>query len=523
MDALTLKALAFELNNALKGAKIEKIYQPSAFELVAKTSAGALLLSIHPTHFTANLTTHSFENPSSPSAFAMLLRKHLSKGIISSVEMDGFERILTISIDNTNEMFEPVSFKLVAELMGKHSNIILIDGQNKILESIKHIPLSLSSVRQVLPGLTYFLPPAKEDIPTNLDDNYMQFTGLNRFTKDLLNSGEITVQDCIASIESPAPCVLNNDGKTKLVLSYTPKSHRFTTFNTMSEALDFFYFTKDSHVQSADIIRNVTTILKRLERSIAVHEKNLAADEEKYKLYGELLTGNAHNLKSGMETAVVNNYYTGKDISIPLDKTLSPHENAQRYYKRYSKLKAGKVHAKEQIEIINEQKEYLENVLTFLNNAVSQRDVDACRQELYEQGFFKKSKSKGKNQKLEPITYKTSDGFTVRVGRNSIQNDELTTKKASGIDMWCHVKEIPGSHVIISKDGREFTEQAITEACIIAAYHSKARNSSNVPVDYTLVKYVKKPAHAMPGKVIYTNQKTLFVTPDAAKIDKLQN
>lgn len=521
MDALTLKAQVFELKNTLNQARIEKIYQPSGFELILKTSKGSLLLSTHPTHFSAHISTLKFDNPASPTAFAMLLRKHIAKGHINDVSMEGYERIITISIDNTNELFNAVSFKLIIELMGKHSNIILTDEQGKILDSIKRIPMSVSRVRQVLPGLEYMRPPRKDDIPDNITENYQSFTGINYFTKEKLNSGVISINECIESITSPTPNIVYVNDKPKLPLSILIPDTKAKIFNTMSEMLDYFYSLKDSSIQNTDVIRSVNTIIQRLRRSMDVHNKSLNTDEEKYRLYGELITSSAHNIKQGQSSAKVLNYYSNEEIEIQLDQNLSPHENAQKYYKRYSKIKAAKSHAKEQLNIITEQLDYLENIIVFLKNASSGKDVDAIKQELRDNGFMKKSKSKTKQLKLEPVQYKSSDGFSIKVGRNSLQNDELTTKKAKTDDMWCHVKDIPGSHVIIQRENGNISDTAILEACQIAAYHSKAKTSSNVPVDYTLIKHVKKPAHAMPGKVIYTNQKTLFVTPDPQEISKL--
>lgn len=521
MDALTLKSAVYELKNTLENTRIEKIYQPSPFELILKTPKGQLLLSCHPTHFSMHITGQKFDNPASPPAFAMLLRKHLSKGYITDISMDGYERIVTIHINNTDEMFNSVSFKLIAELMGKHSNIILTDNADKILDSIKRIPQSVSRIRQVLPGLMYCPPPKKDDIPDTLDENYQRFTGLNYFTKEQLEKGIITIDQCKDSITNPKPNIVYIEDKPKLPLSITIPGTKARTFDTMSEMLDYFYSLKYSSVQNTDTIHAVNTILQRLNRSMDVHKKNLAADEEKYRLFGELLTSSAHAVKPGQKSATVLNYYTGEEVEIPLDETMTPHENAQKYYKRYSKIKAAKAHAQEQIKLIEGQREYLENILVFLKNASSQKEVDALKQELREGGFMKKTKGKSKQVKLEPITYLSSDGFVIKVGRNSLQNDELTTKKAKGTDIWCHVKDIPGSHVIIQKDEGDISDKAVLEACTIAAYHSKAKTSSNVPVDYTLVKHVKKPAHALPGKVIYTNQKTVFVTPDGAKLSEL--
>lgn len=521
MDALTLKAAVRELKANIYGAKIEKIYQPSPFELILKAGGKQLLLSIHPTHFSAHITKHKFDNPSSPTSFAMLMRKHLSKGYITDVTMEGFERIVTIHINNTNEMFEAVSFRLIVELMGKHSNIILIDEQDKILDSIKRIPLSVSRVRQVLPGLMYCPPPRKEDIPDYLTENFNKFTGLNHFTKEQLEAGTITIQQCMDSVINPCPNIVYINSKPKIPMSLIVPDVQNITFDSMSEMLDYFYSIKDTSVQNTDTIHAVNTILQRLNRSMDVHQKNLNTDDDKYRLYGELLTSSAHTIKQGQKTAKVLNYYTNEEIEIPLKENLTPHENAQKYYKRYSKLKTAKAYATEQIEIIKSQKEYLENILVFLKNATSQKEVDAIKNELREAGFMKKSKSKSKQIKLEPVSYTSSDGFSIKVGRNSLQNDELTTKKARATDIWCHVKDIPGSHVIISKDDREISDTAILEACEIAAYHSKAKTSANVPVDYTLIKHVKKPAHALPGKVIYTNQKTVYVTPNPSKIADL--
>lgn len=520
MDALTLKATVHELNSVLKNSRIEKIYHPTAHELVLKTNTGSLLLSCHPTYFSIHMTKIHFDNPSSPSALTMILRKHLCKGHITGVDMDGFERIVTISIHNTDELFSPVSFKLIVELMGKHSNIILTDENGKILDSIKRIPLSVSRVRQVLPGLDYTLPPDKGDIPKELTEDYENHTGLYPFTKRLIREGVICIDDCKNSITNPHPSIVW-DGKKPYAMSLSVSNHQCRAFHTMSEMLDFFHQTRDTSVQNTDLIKHVSTILQRLHRSIDIHEKNLNTSEDKYRIWGELLTSYAHQLKQG-KTAEVLNYYTGETVTIPLKETLSINENAQKYYKRYNKIKSAKIHAKEQIEIISGQIEYLESTLVFAKNASSQKEIDAIKAELRENGFIKKSKGRTKVQKLDPIKYVSSSGFEIEVGRNSQQNDELTTKKARAKDVWCHVKEIPGSHVIVYTQGKEPDSDTILQACSIAAYHSKAKTSSNVPVDYTLVKHVKKPAHALPGKVIYTNQKTVYVTPDLETISALK-
>lgn len=548
-DGITTAAVAMELDRLLSGSKIEKVYQPEAEELilVLHTRTGRMKLYISASSHNAriHIYTEEFVNPQNPSSFCMLMRKHIQSGRITSVRQVGSERIIEISIETLDELGYGVSRKLIAEIMGKHSNITLVDAQTmKIIDSIKRVSIDQSRFRQLLPGLTYSYPPDQNKIPfrevTREDTMSMSgrrlldcIGGLSPVMCDeIQKDGYDRVFDNLDAIRSRIdagvfyPCIYFREDKSPMDFSVTPISAYEITlekviYDSVSEAVQNFYAGRDSSnrvkQKSHDLKRAAEQKLKKLylKKQKLSEELLKAENSEELRLYGELLTANLHLAQPGASSVTVTNYYDGNKIVIPLDRRYSPSKNAQNYFKRYGKSKTAVREKTVQIEENDRDIEYLESVLSLIENADSLDSVEALRNELTEEGYMRRKKSHQiqKKQKVRPIEYRSSEGFRILVGRSNTENDYLTLKMAGRNDLWLHTKDIPGSHVIVFLEGREADEATIYEAAKIAAYHSKARNSEQVPVDYVPVKYVKKPGKSKPGMVIFTNNKTVYVKP----------
>ena len=572
-DGIVTMAIARQLRDELTLGKIEKIYQPQPEQLIfsihTKEGRRLLFLSAAANHPATYMVSAMTENPLSPPPFCMALRKHLSAARIVDISQRDGERIIYFDMETMDEMGFSVNRRLVAEIMGKHSNILLLDmATGRIIDSIKHISMGESRIRQALPGLEYTDPPPQEKIPfTKLtaDDLSRMISSEMQPERDIMDHvqgisfpvaqciaeagmGEALepsssardfdpaaaaayLGDMIARIEDRdiSPCVyVNEDGKPAdfhafpLPVYEDDPSLKRLDFGGMSEAAEYYYQHRESSnilsQKSSDIKRVIKTVLdkQRLKLQRLNEDMRKAEDSDRYRLYGELLTANIHMVEPGSKEVTVTNYYDESDISIPLDPRYSPSRNAQQYYKKYSKAKTAVKEKAVQISETQKEIEYLESVASFAEQADSLEVLDQIRRELTDNGFIryrKKNKGPSKKSKPSPHTYTLTSGLTAMAGRNNRENDWLTMKRAAGSDLWFHTKDIPGSHVILFLEGAKATEQDLFEAASIAAFHSKGSASSNVPVDYTLVRHVKKPAGARDGMVIFTHNKTLYVEP----------
>ena len=552
-DGITTCAMVRELNEKIYMGKIEKVYQPEADELVfnihTKMGNCKLFASTGSAHARMHFIEENPVNPPAPLAFCMLLRKHLQGGRIIAIEQKGSERIIEISIETLNELGFTVSKKLIFEIMGKHSNIILTDiSTGKIIDSIKRVSFDVNRVRQILPGMIYQYPPEQDKIPFG-EITGEQLDSLPADGKTILRSvGGISpafaeelaehvssrseyffgVKDGILDGTSGNAFVYLDEKEAPVDFYPVPlkclkESCKTLEFSSLSAAMEFYFNKKESsnkgRQKSHDLIRSVNTALDKmyLKKKRLSEDLLKAENSEDLRLYGELLTANIHLIKPGMKSVDVVNYYDGSTVTIPLDVKQSPAKNAQHYFKKYGKAKTAVKEKQIQLEENDGEIKYLESVLAFLENTDDVDEIESIRNELVETGYVRRRKQQGgfkeKKYKSAPHRYTLSNGMTVLVGKNNKENDYLTFNTAGNRDIWLHTKDIPGSHVIVQSSGQDLDEKAIFEAAAIAAYHSKARTSENVPVDYVPVKYVKKPAGAKPGMVIFTNNRTVWVNP----------
>ena len=562
-DGIITYAAAKELKERIVLGKIEKVYQPGPEDLLVHihTARGNVRLFISCNSQAARvcLTGGSYTNPDQPPTFCMLLRKHLQGGRITEVRQKDAERILEIDVEAQNELGFSVCRRLIVEIMSKHSNIVLVDLESgKIIDSIKRISIDVNRYRQLLPGVIYQYPPAQDKLPftevtadTELphDDRAImaRIAGISPSISREMLAGCYTAHDAsvisvvparrlteiLASIDdgSARPRVYVDDEGTPREFHVTSLSEfeelDSVYFDTVSECIDYYY---SNRVASNMVRQKSMPMLKSVQASLSkalLKKKKLSEDllnaenSEKYRLYGELLTANLHLVKPGDRCVKVVNYYDGSEITIPLDEKISGSANAQKFFKKYSKARTA-IHEKQsQLEDNEKDIEYLESVIQNIETAGDVPLLDSIRDELEQTGYLRRrqkaSQRKKKNRRPEPLRYELSDGTTVLVGRNNIENDWLTMKFASKTDVWMHTKDIPGSHVILRlEDGRNLNDlsaELIYEAASIAAYHSKASGSDNVPVDYVPVRYVKKPNGSKPGMVIFTHNQTVYVTP----------
>ena len=562
LDAICLGAVTEELNTALAGCRIEKVYQPDRDEIVLQTrgqgGARRLLLSIAAGAPRAHFIDAARENPAAPPMFCMLLRKHVQGAKIASVTQPAVERMFSIELDTTDEMGVACKKSLVCELMGKHSNVILCGGDGRIIDALRRVDGDLSGKRQVLPGLFYRMPPPQDKHDpfalsgAGLAAAAAQADGdqtLDRFLlSQLLGFSPLLCRELSyrATGDAAKPLGLMTaderqtlgavfDDLMGFVREKRWKPFLLTRADSFSALLAQIFEIKGRAERmarrSSDLHRTVTTARDRLARKLAAQQKELDAtrSREQYKRMGDLITANLYQLEKGMRKASVVDYYDEgcPTVEITLDVRLTPQQNAQRYFKLYNKAKTAEEVLTQQLAQGRAELDYLESVLVNLGEAESERDLAQLREELTQAGVLSAKQARNKKQRAKPVQakpfhYRTSDGFDVFAGKNNLQNDLLTLKTAFKSDIWFHTQKIHGSHVILVTDGREPTDQAMTEAAMIAAYHSKARTSSRVPVDYTPVRQVKKPAGAKPGMVIYHVYQTAFVTPDEAAVEKLR-
>ena len=556
-DGLFTRAMTEELAGTLTGGKIAKIQQPYKNELILTVRSGGrnhkLLLSAHPSYARVQLTGETYDNPKEPPMFCMLLRKHLESYTIERIYQTGLDRMVTLEVKGRNELGDTSRKLLIIEIMGRHSNIILVDqDRNMILDSIKHVSYSMNSYRAVLPGQEYKAPPGQgktdpfeagtEDIRRAVDFNagridkqlVAAFAGVSPlFARETVYRAGLANRDTVPAAfmelmdrlkeKAYTPVLHRTGGKEAfymLKLEHLEGEHE--TFGTLGELLDRFYFGKAERdrvkQQGHDLERFITNEYEKNEKKIIKLERTLKETErsEEYQLHGELLTANLYQMKKGMAEIEVPNYYEdGKMITIPLSPLKTPSENAQAYFTKYQKAKNAVHVVQEQIDNARKEADYFDLLRQQLLTAAP-KDIEEIREELQEEGYLKQKKKKGmkKPAHAKPAldVYISSAGEEIFVGKNNKQNDYLTNKFARRDELWFHTKDIPGSHVVIRSE--DPAEQSIREAAVLAAYFSKARSSSSVPVDYTKARHVKKPNGAKPGFVIYDHQQTVFVTPD---------
>ena len=546
-DGFFLHHMVEELRRELVNGRIQKINQPFEQELVLQIRSNRqshrLLLSAHPVFGRIQLTQTTFENPAQPSTFIMVLRKYLQGALIESIEQVENDRIVEISVSNKNEIGDHIQATLIIEIMGKHSNILLVDkSSHKILEVIKHVGFSQNSYRTLLPGSTYIAPPSMESLnPFTIKDEKLfeilqtqettaknlqsLFQGLGRDTANELEN--ILVSDKLSTFrnffnQETKPCL------TETSFSPVPFANQVgEPFTSLSDLLDTYYKDKAERdrvkQQASELIRRVENELQKNRHKLKKQEKELLATDnaEEFRQKGELLTTFLHQVPNDQDQVILDNYYTNQPITIALDKALSPNQNAQRYFKRYQKLKES---VKYLTDLIQETKAtilYLESVETVLNQA-GLEEIAEIREELIQTGFIRRRQREKIQKRKKPEQYLASDGKTIiYVGRNNLQNEELTFKMARKEELWFHAKDIPGSHVVISGN-LDPSDEVKTDAAELAAYFSQARLSNLVQVDMIEVKKLNKPTGGKPGFVTYTGQKTLRVTPDPEKIASMK-
>ena len=546
-DGFFLHHMVEELRSELLNGRIQKINQPFEQELVLQIRSNRkshrLLLSAHPVFGRIQLTESTFENPAQPSTFIMVLRKYLQGAVIESIEQIENDRIVEITVSNKNEIGDHIQATLIIEIMGKHSNILLVDkSSHKILEVIKHIGFSQNSYRTLLPGATYTAPPSTEALnPFTIKDEKLfeilqtqeltaknlqnLFQGLGRDTateleKQLLNDKLATFRNFFG--QETKPCLTDKS------FSCVPFSTKIEGhFSSLSQLLDVYYKDKAERdrvkQQASELIRRVENELQKNRQKLKKQEKELLATEnaEEFRQKGELLTTFLHQVPNDQDQVILENYYTNQPITIALDKALTPNQNAQRYFKRYQKLKEAVKYLTDLIEETKATILYIESVETVLNQA-GLDEIAEIREELIQTGFIRRRQREKIQKRQKPEQYLASDGKTIiYVGRNNLQNEELTFKMARKEELWFHAKDIPGSHVVISGNLNP-TDEVKTDAAELAAYFSKGRLSNLVQVDMIEVKKLNKPTGGKPGFVTYTGQKTLRVTPDPEKIQSMK-
>ena len=546
-DGFFLHHMVEELRTELLNGRIQKINQPFDQELVLQIRSNRqshrLLLSAHPVFGRIQLTDTTFENPAQPSTFIMVLRKYLQGAVIESIEQIENDRIVEITVSNKNEIGDDIQATLIIEIMGKHSNILLVDkSSNKILEVIKHIGFSQNSYRTLLPGATYIAPPNTEALnPFTIKDEKLfeilqtqelsaknlqkLFQGLGRDTsteleRQLLSDKLTTFRNFFK--QETNPCLTDKS------FSCVPFSNKLDDhFSSLSQLLDVYYKDKAERdrvkQQASELIRRVENELQKNRQKLKKQEKELLATEnaEEFRQKGELLTTFLHQVPNDQDQVVLDNYYTNQPITIALDKALTPNQNAQKYFKRYQKLKEAVKYLTDLIEETKATILYLESVETVLNQA-GLDEIAEIREELIETGFIRRRQREKLHKRKKPEKYLASDGKTIiYVGRNNLQNDELTFKMARKDELWFHAKDIPGSHVVISGN-LDPSDEVKTDAAELAAYYSKGRLSNLVQVDMIQVKKLNKPTGGKPGFVTYTGQKTLRVTPNPDKIQSMK-
>ena len=583
LDALCLSGLVRELRSALTGAKIDKIYQPGRDEVIfaVRTAGGnqRLLLSASPNHPRPQLTQLPRENPDKPPMFCMLLRKHLSGGRILEVTQPHLERVVELRIEALDELGDRAERRLILEAMGRRANLVLVDQEGRIVDCMRRVDADMSAKRQLLPGMFYRLPVAQEkQDPTALDRPQLEdllaaapeeaqadkwlldtFNGLSPLVcrelaqqaggaadvrlHQLGPDGRARLLDRLEALLTRVragdyqPIMLTIDGKPKdftffPITQYGTAAEQ-TDFATFSQLLDRFYEQRERLEQTRqkgqDLIRAVTNARDRTARKIGNQEKEVAAtkDRDRQRQLGDILTSSLHLVTKGMPSLRTVDYYDpeGREIDIPLDPLLTPQQNAARYYREYNKAKTAETMLSIQLEKNRRELDYLNSVLENISLAEGEKDLQDIRQELSDTGYLRrpqKGKERARRIVSKPMEFRSSAGLRISVGKNNTQNDQLTCKQAFKSDIWFHTQKIHGSHVILWTEGNPPDRQSLCEAAALAAWFSQGRESGKVPVDYTPVKYVKKPAGARPGMVVYTTYQTMWAVPDEALAKRMR-
>ena len=569
MDGLTAGFAARELNEILRGGRIDRITQPERDTAVLVIRAGGanhrLLLCASPNNARCHLTMASWSNPLEPPNLCMLMRKQLTGARITGIRQVGGDRIIHVDMDAVNELGDHVLRRLVLEIMGRHSNLLLLDEQDRILEATRHVNQEMSRVRQIQPGMTYVPPPAQDKLdPGTLtgEDLYARLnampagklsraladtvTGLSRVSSEELAcrvlQGEewpSDLKDACARLAdllrrlpgmADARVLIGENGEAADVFAFPYLSVRTDAqrpYRTLSEALEVYYGSRDVrerlNQRSASMIRMLKGQLERCQRKLAMQEEELSSAErmEEYRRMGEAINANLYQLKKGMAEATLTDWNDpeGGTITVPLDIRLTPGQNAQKYFKKYQKALSAREIAAQQRNRTLAEIDYLEGMLLDVDKCVGESELEEIRQELVRTGYMKKTTSRKQQRQLprsKPYRYLSDDGIEILVGKNAAQNDRITLGAKPG-EMWLHAKDMPGSHVIVCREG-EIPQATMKQAALLAAWYSKGQRSSTVPVDYTLRKYVKKPSGAVPGRVIYTHQKTAYMTPEENEI-----
>jgi len=573
LDAICLQGVVGELTPQLTGSRIEKIQQPARDQIILLLRGSRrLFLNAGANQPRIHLTEQLRDNPSQPPMFCMLLRKHLSGGIIESIRQEPLERVVTLTVLASDDLGERSRFTLVWEGMPRRANLILCDRDGRIIDCLRRVDLEAEQDRQVLPGLFYRLP-TRQDKRSPLSMTEEEFAALlgraapdapldgwllNTFTAiSPLVARELTVRAC-GSTDAPVsqgsalwevfsrwqrtvhenaftPTLIKRNGSLA-DFTYGPVTQYGTyaeteVYDSFSHLLDDFYEKREQaervKQKGRDLLKTATTARDRVRRKLAAQEKELAAclDRDHLRICGELITANLYRMERGQSRLTAQNYYDENcaDMDIPLDVRLSPQENAARYFKQYAKAKTAEKYLTAQLQKGGEELQYLESVLQELVQAESEQDFNDIRTELTDGGYLRGrgKKQPGFQRASKPREFRSSAGVRILVGRNNRQNDRLTTKDADKRDIWLHTQKIHGSHVILCTGGAEPDEQSLMEAASLAAYFSQAQGSTKVPVDYTPVKFVKKPAGAKPGMVVYTTYQTMLADPDEELVKRL--
>ena len=573
MDGLTVGFAARELNEMLRGGRIDKITQPERDTAVLVIRAGGanhrLLLCASPNNARCHLTMGTYSNPLEPPALCMLMRKQLTGARITEIRQVGGDRIVHVDMDAVNELGDHVLRRLVLEIMGRHSNLLLLDENGRILEATRHVNPEMSRVRQIQPGMAYLPPPAQDKLdPETLtgEELYARLstlpagrfsralaetvTGLSRVSAeelacrvlqgrewpDDLKDACDRLEDLLRRLPAMADArvLYGENGETEDVFAFPYLSERTDAqrpCRTLSEALEIYYGSRDVRERlsqrSASMIRMLKGQLERCQRKLAIQTEELSSAErmEEYRRMGEAINANLYQLKKGMTEATLPDWNdpAGGTITVPLDIRLTPGQNAQRYFKKYQKARSAREIAAQQRDRTLAEIDYLEGMLLDVDKCVGESELEEIRQELVRTGYMKKTTNRRQQRQLpqsKPYRYLSDDGIGILVGKNAAQNDRITLGAKPG-ETWLHAKEMPGSHVIICCEG-EIPQTTMKQAALLAAWYSKGQRSSMVPVDYTLRKYVKKPSGAAPGKVIYTHQKTAYMTPEEEEIKRIR-
>lgn len=579
LDGVFLSVLKRDILQTAQNARVDKIYQPSKEEIMMtlrfRGGSVKLLMSASANSPRIHFTDISLENPKTPPMFCMLMRKHLSTAKLIDVRQVGNDRILFLDFETVNELGDLVVMSIAVEIMGRHSNIILINHDGKIVDAVKRITDDMSSVRPILPGMTYSLPPSQdklnfytasqEEILTAFRNAKNQefskaivqvFQGfspllareaayyatggvqlmkndVSSFRMERLLSFLKTLKEKISAGTETYTVILEKGKPKDFTLTDIEQYGSFyekKKMSSASELLDFFFSERDRvermKQRSHDLLKLLVNTSDRIGRKLAVQRQELEESENRdtFKIYGDLIHANLYAVKKGDRSLTVPNFYDENyaEVTIPLDTALTPAQNAQKYYTEYRKAKTAEEKLKKLIEDSQQELLYLDSIFDAVTRTTGESELLEIREELSEQGYLKNYKNRNKMLRAQPpLKYISSDGFTILCGRNNKQNDKLTLKTAKNYDLWLHTQKIAGSHVVILSEGREIPNKTIEEAAIIAAYNSHARESAQVPVDYTLIKNVKKPNGAKPGMVIFVDYQTAYVTPDETLVNRL--